>query len=167
MEIQEIEIMVVPSGDKMKNIIDSLEYYKPKKIHIISIDKYSSESEGFKLFMEKKGYDVNLIKIGDNIWENVLTKVGDMVCSHSSLSRDYENRFVIHTDTGDSLLRSVMTVAAFVNGMRALSYDGGKTQLLPIFKLKYQTPLTDKKMQILRILYEDITCCKSFDELSQ
>ncbi len=167
MEIYEVEVMTVPAGTRMDNILDSLSHYKPKKIHVLSTERYAKESEDFKTQMESKGYSVMVINIGDNIWEEVLTKVGDMVCSHHSPGKERDNRFIVHTDTGDPMLRSVMTVAAFVNGLRALSYDGGETQLLPLFKLKYQTPLTDKKMQILKILREDITCCRSFEELSK
>ncbi|MFP4118206.1 MAG: winged helix-turn-helix domain-containing protein [Candidatus Woesearchaeota archaeon] len=167
MEIEEIEIMTLAAGECMDNIMDSLNHYSPRKIHVLNIEKYSENSEKFKKRMEDKGYQVSIIRIGDNIWEDVLMKVGDMVCANSDMDKERERKFIVHTDTGDPMLRSVMTVAAFVNGIRALSYDGGKTQLLPLFKLKYQTPLTDKKMQILKILREDITCCKSFDELSQ
>ena len=167
MEIHEIEIMTLAAGDRMDNVMDSLSYYRPKRIHVLNIDKYADHSEEFKRNMEERGYNVTIMNIGGNLWEDVLTRVGDMVCSHASLDKDRDNKFIVHTDTGDPMLRSVMTVAAFVNGIRALSYDGGSTQLLPLFKLKYQTPLTDKKMQILKILREDITCCRSFEELSK
>ena len=82
-------------------------------------------------------------------------------------TEECEKEFIMHTDTGDAELRSITTTAAFIAGIKAISFDNNKTNMLPFFRMKYYTSISNKKMQILKVLQEDMTCCKSFEELGE
>ncbi len=162
------QVMIVPGGPKLKNILDSFELYKPSKVYILSPDKYADSSESFKAELESDDVVTKVIRIGDDLWREFLDVASGLICVHGDKEDSEDsNDFIVHTDTGDDELRTISTVAAFINGAKALSYYSGKTQLLPLFNLRYQTVLTDKKMQILQILQDDLTCCKSFEDLSK
>ena len=162
------QVMIVPGGPKLDNILKSFELYKPSKLYIISPNKYVEKSESFKARMDDDGIVTKVIEIGDDLWREFLDVASGLICVHGDKDNsDDGNDFIIHTDAGDCELRTIATVAAFINGAKALSFYDEKTRLLPLFNLRYQTVLTDKKMQILKLLEEDLTCCKSFEDLSK
>lgn len=161
-------VMIISGGPEMGNILDSFKIYNPAKIYIVTPEKYKESSQTFKKVLEEKDILVKVIDVGNDFWKEYIDIISGLICVHSEKDNsDDGNDFIIHTDTGDSELKTIMTVSAFINGTKALSFYDTKTQLLPLFNLRYQTVLTDKKMQILKILEEDITCCKSFEELSK
>ena len=167
------QVMIAPGGPLLKNILDSFKIYSPIKIYIVTPKAYLTESNDFKQTLEDMKITTKVIEIGTDLWREFLDIVGGLVCVHTDKDSydddksEDSNDFIMHTDTGDCELRTISTVTAFVNGIKALSYYNKVTRLLPLFNLRYQTVLTDKKMQILQILEEDITCCKSFEDLSK
>ncbi|MFW5852716.1 MAG: winged helix-turn-helix domain-containing protein [Nanoarchaeota archaeon] len=162
------QVIICPAGEKLDNVMAALKLYKPEKVYILSPKKYKEQSNVFKPKLEDKGIAVKIIDVGESLWLDFLETVSGLVCIHAENQSDEDSKeFIMHTDTGDAELRSIATVAAFVNGIKAISYDDCKIRLLPLFNLRYQTVITDKKMQILKILEEDVNCCKSFEELSK
>lgn len=161
------QVMIVPGGPDLENILESFELYKPSKLYIISPKKYLEKSESFRDKMEADGIVSKVIEIGDDLWREFIDVASGLICVHGEKDEQDGNDFIIHTDAGDCELRTISTVTAFINGVKALSSYDGKTRLLPLFNLRYQTVLTDKKMQILKLLEEDLTCCKSFEDLSK
>ena len=53
-----------------------------------------------------------------------------------------------------------------VNGVKAFAVDDGKAVLLPVLKFNYYKLITDRKMKLLKIIYEK-DCCSSLETLSK
>ena len=77
-----------------------------------------------------------------------------------------DKNILINTATGDRMTTCAATSAAFVNGIKAFSVDNGMTMLLPVLKFSYYKMLTDRKMDILKMLNKP-DCCISLEELSK
>ncbi len=159
-------VMIAPAGPLLKNILPSFETFPVTKVYLITPKKYEMDAEKMAKELEKRKVAAKIMDLDPNYWENFIMMTRESVCVKSEEGGE-EKGFIMHTDTGDAELRTIATTAAFLNGIKALSFDGGETRLLPLFNLTYQTKVTEKKMQILKVLEHDITCCKSFEELSR
>ncbi len=135
--------------------------FPSETVVLISPTNQLKQAEKAKKELEKFGIDVKITELEGNIWEGFFEKVSKI----KSIEKDAE--IIINTSTGDRNSQCAMTSAAFVNGLKAFSVMEKETMLLPILKFSYFKILTDKKLEILKILYEDKTCCKSLEELSK
>lgn len=154
-------VMIAPAGTALENILDSLKKFKVEQMYLITPKKYVPDVEEKRSLFEQKGIDVKTIELGSNYWEDFFRIAKETVELHPN------NEYVMHTTTGDCQLRMIATTAAFLNSIKALSFDNGETKLLPLFNFTYHDTITDKKKHILTVLEEDITCCRSFEELAQ
>ncbi|MEK6826293.1 MAG: ABC transporter substrate-binding protein, partial [Nanoarchaeota archaeon] len=128
----------------------------------------------YKISADGKLYDINLRK--DAKWSDgePLT-VDDIIYTFEAISdikkSEKDKPLLINVSTGDRDTRCAATSAAFVNGIRAFAVEGNEAMLLPILKFSYYKMLTDKKLDILRVLYEnkdnEDRCCASLDELGK
>ncbi len=64
-------------------------------------------------------------------------------------------------------MQCAATSAAFVNGIKAFAVENGEPMLLPVLKFSYYTQLTEKKMHILRLLYDDPTGYMDLEQVSR
>lgn len=74
---------------------------------------------------------------------------------------------VINISSGDPSMQCAATSAAFVNGIKAFAVENGEPMLLPVLKFSYYTQLTEKKMHILRLLYDDPTGYMDLEQVSR
>jgi hypothetical protein len=154
-------VMIAPAGPALENIVSALKTFKVEQMYLITPMKYRKDVQEKRALFEKKGIDVKTIELGSNYWEDFFRITKETVELHPN------NEYVMHTTTGDCYLRMVATTAAFLNSIKALCYDNQETKLLPLFNFTYHDTITDKKRHILTVLEEDITCCRSFEELAQ
>ena len=54
-----------------------------------------------------------------------------------------------------------------MNGLKAISVNDNSTKLLPILKFNYYSLISDKKMDIIKFLFNEKTCCSSLEQLSK
>jgi len=101
-----------------------------------------------------------IIEIKGNIWEDMFGKIAEI--SNGGKGKN----ILVNTATGDRSTTCAATSAAFVNGIKAFSVDNGKTMLLPVLKFSYYKMLTDKKMELLKMLSSP-DCCLSLEDLSK
>jgi len=88
----------------------------------------------------------SIIDIKGDLWMDFFARVAELKDAHHGAE------IIVVTSTGDKMSSCAMTSAAFVNGLKAVSVDGGKTMLLPVMKFSYYKLLSDRKMQLLEIL---------------
>ena len=50
---------------------------------------------------------------------------------------------------------------------RHFGVDGDEAMLLPVLRFSYYKILTDRKLEILRVLFGNPQCCASLEELSK
>jgi len=116
---------------------------------------YDRETE-----LEKFSIPVQIIEMKGNIWEELFQKIAEIKAIEK------EKDIIINTATGDRISTCAATSAAFVNGLKAMSVADGMVMMLPVLKFSYYNLLTDKKMDILKLLNKP-GCCSSLEELSK
>ena len=79
--------------------------------------------------------------------------------------REQGKRLLLNIDT-DYESSCVALSAAFVNGVQAIGLKEGKVIAYPIMKFSYYTALSDKKLMLLRLIF-DRNGVKSLDELGK
>ncbi len=154
-------VVLAPVGDNMEALYVGLRDFPASKIILLSSEDQIEEAEKARKELEKFSIPVKIVPIDGNPWEGIFEKVSKLS------SEEKEHEVVVNTSSGDRNSQCAMTSAAFVNGLKAFAVMGDETMLLPILKFSYYKTLTDKKLDILKVLHEDKTCCKSLEELSQ
>ncbi len=155
------KIVLAPVGDNMDALYVGLRDFPVSRVILLASDDQVKEAKKASKELEKFSIPVKIVSIKGNLWEGIFEKV-------SKISEEEKgNEIIINTSSGDRNSQCAMTSAAFVNGLKAFAVMGGETMLLPILKFSYYKTLTEKKLDILRVLFEDKTCCKSLEELSK
>ena len=135
--------------------------FPTERIILITPADLIEEAEKTKQDLEKFKIPVKIIRIEGNIWEETFQKISEI----KKLEKEHE--IIVNVATGDRDTRCAATSAAFVNGLKAFSVSGDDVKLLPVLKFSYYRILTDKKMEILKLLYRNEDCCSSMEELSR
>ena len=110
--------------------------------------------------LDKFKIPVQVHKISGNPFEEMFKAVAEI----ADIEKNKE--LILNVATGGSELKCASISAAFVNGIKAFSVAENEAMLLPVLKFSYYKMLTDKKMNILKLLTEP-ECCSSLNELSQ
>jgi DNA-binding transcriptional ArsR family regulator len=153
-------IVVAPVGDFMEALYVGIREFPTERIILITPKELISEANKAKNDLEKFKIPVRIVQISGNIWEETFKAISDI----KQMEKD--NEIIINVATGNRDTRCAATSAAFVNGLKAFSVSGNDVMLLPVLKFSYYKLLTDKKMEILKVLYKK-DCCSSMDELSK
>lgn len=123
-------ILVVPIGEKFEEVLNLFEV---DRIIFLTQDESNVEVKS------KLPYEI--IKI-DNLWEDTFRVMSEIKGNVLVYPR---------TTTGD--FRGVVTAAAFVNGFKVLDKKNDEIILLPPYKFTYFSNITEKKKEIVELLY--------------
>tara|TARA_Y100000310_G_scaffold225672_1_gene227706 strand:- start:8693 stop:9337 length:645 start_codon:yes stop_codon:yes gene_type:complete len=153
--------VVAPVGKEINNIFIGIRDFPTAKLILLTPANKVRAAHKIAKQVDKFKIPVKLVEIGGNIWESLFKKISQIT------KVEGEKKLLINTASADRSSQCALTSAAFVNGIRAFAVENGDTMLLPILKFSYYKLLTDKKMSILKLLYQDKTCCASLEELSK
>lgn len=153
-------IVVAPVGDHMDALFIGMREYPTERVILISPKHLISDANKAKVDLDKFKIPVKIVTITGHIWEETFKTV----CEIARTEKDHE--IMINVATGDKDTRCAVTSGAFVNGLKAFDVIGEKTILLPVLKFSYYNLLTDKKMDILKIIYNNNSMIP-MDELSK
>lgn len=142
-------IVVAPVGDFMEALYVGIREFPTERVILISPKDLMSEANKAKHDLEKFKIPVKITQIEGNIWEETFKAV----CDIANMEKGKE--IILNVATGNRDTRCAATSAAFVNGLKAFSVIGNDTMLLPVLKFSYYKLLTDKKMDILKLLYNN------------
>jgi len=156
----EKNIIIAPVGDNMDALFIGLREFPTEKIILLTPNNRLKEAEKTIKDLDRFKIPAKIIEIKGNIWEEMFRKIAEI----KEIEKD--RNILINTSTGDRGTTCAATSAAFVNGIKAFSVDNGMTMLLPVLKFSYYKLLTDKKMEILKMLSKP-DCCVSLEELSK
>jgi hypothetical protein len=155
------KILIVPVSENMELLIRDLKEFSIERIHLVCFSDMLKKAEETKFDLDKMNIPVMIHEIQVNIWEDCFRYVGKI----TSLEQDNTHELIIYSGTATADLRSAITCAGFVNGLKVFSNDEtGKLYMLPIMKFSYYNLLTDKKMHLLSLL--DIKKETTFEDLS-
>lgn len=153
-------VMIAPVGDHIENLFVSLRDFPAEKIYLLCTQETKEITEQAVKDLDRFKMKTILIEMKNDIWEEMFKHIAEI--------RDIENEncLIVNTSTGNRMMQSAATSAAFVNGLKAISVDNEEAHLLPVLKFSYYKLLTDKKMEIMKELADE-NCCASLEELSQ
>lgn len=154
-------VVIAPLGDNMDALFKGIKEFPTERIILITPKNKKKEAEGIVKDLSKFKIPVRILEIEDNnLWEQTFEAVSKIKNIES------DENLIINVATGDKNTQCAATSASFVNGIKAFSIEGNEAMLLPVLKFSYYKILTDKKMNILKIL-SDKDCCASLQELSK
>jgi len=139
-------------------VVGIKEFSTSRVILITPKDKLETAKQA-KKELEKFQIPTQIKQIEGNLWEEMFRVIAEI--------KKIEKDIIINVATGDRMTRCAATSAAFVNGIKAFDVTPEGPMLLPVLKFNYYKMITDKKMQILRIVYTEEKCCASLEELSK
>ncbi|MCB9359082.1 hypothetical protein H6503_04075 [Candidatus Woesearchaeota archaeon] len=154
------KIIVAPVGDYMDDLFVGIREFATEKVILLTPKKRIKDAQDAKEALDKFKIPTKIVHIGDHVWEEMFKEI-------ANIRKVEGDGIMINVSTGDRDSRCAATSAAFVNGLKAFSISDNQAMMLPVLKFSYYKLLTDKKMEILKILYNDKTCCSSLDELSK
>jgi len=158
------KIIVAPVGDNMEALFQGLKEFSTERIILIAPESKIGLAEKTKQELEKFKIPVMIktIKVENDstLWEEMFKVVSQI------RKQEQESDVIINVATGDKITGCAATSAAFVNGLKAFSVDERGVILLPVLKFSYYKLLTDKKMEIMKVLNQP-GCCMSLEELSK
>ena len=154
-------VVVAPVGDFMEALFVGIREFPTERVILISPKELIDVAQKSRDDLERFKIPTKIVTIEGNIWEETFQKISDIK------KQEIEHEVIINVATGDRDTRCAATSAAFVNGLKAFSVAGNDAMLLPVLKFSYYRILTDKKMDILKILFDNTDCCSSLDELSK
>ena len=136
--------------------------FQTEKVYLLSRKKRMETAKQAKKDLERFQVPAVIIEISDlNFWEETFRNVAEIK------NLENERDIIINIATGDRGGRCATTSAAFVNGLKAFDVDeNNEPMLLPILKFSYYKQLTDRKMDILKVL-NNKDCCSSLEMLSK
>lgn len=158
---QKKKVIVAPVGKDMDSIFIAIKEFPTDHVVLISTQDMLTHAQQTQRELERFKIPAYIKKINGPMWESLFEAI-------SQIKADEQDKFdiLVNVSSGDRGMGCAATSAAFVNGAMAFGADEKGAMLLPVLKFSYYKLLTNKKMQILRLLY-DQNCCSSLEELSK
>jgi DNA-binding transcriptional ArsR family regulator len=155
-------VVIAPVGDYMEALYVGIKEFPTERIILITPESRHDDALKAKKELEKFQIPVQIKDIKGNLWEETFKAVADI----KAMEKD--QNVLINVATGDRDTRCAATSAAFVNGLRAFGVgDNNEAMMLPVLRFSYYKVITDKKMQILKTIYNEEHCCTSLEQLGQ
>jgi len=156
----EKNIIIAPVGDNMDALFIGLREFPTERVILLTPPERIKEAERAIQDLDRFKIPAKIMEIKGNVWEEMFRKIAEIRLAEK------DKNILVNTATGDRMTTCAATSAAFVNGIKAFSVDNGMAMLLPVLKFSYYRMLTDKKMEILKMLSKP-DCCMSLEELSK
>lgn len=154
-------VVIAPVGDFMEALFVGLREFPTERVILITPKTLMNEAKSAKEDLDKFKIPAKIVEIDGNLWEQTFQKIAEIK------NQEKDKEIIVNVATGDRDTRCAATSASFVNGLKAFAVSGNDVMLLPILKFSYYRMLTDKKMEILKIIHEGVECCASMEELSK
>jgi len=154
-------IVIAPMGSNLDALFIGIREFPTEKIYLIVDENKINNAERAKKDLERFKIPVEIVTFKGDLWEEIFKNISWIK------ERERNKNVLVNVATGDRDETCAAISAAFVNGIRAFSVTDGKPMLLPVLKFSYYKLLTDKKMEILRVLRKFENCCSSLEELSE
>lgn len=157
----EKSIIIAPIGENLDSLFVGMKNFPTEKIILITDKNSIGEAIIAKEAIEKFKIQVNIKEIKSVNVENMFEAIADI--------KQFEDnkKLIINSSAGNKFTSCAVTCAGYVNGIKSFFVIGDDVVVLPILRFSYYKLLTDKKMELLKMLYKNENCCSSLEELSQ
>ena len=154
-------IIIAPVGEDLDSIFIGIKNFPTEKIILITDNKSKDLALNAKKEIEKFKINVDIKDIKSMNVEDIFECIANI--------KQFEDnkKLIINSSAGNKFASCAVTCAGYVNGIKSFFVIGDDVVVLPILRFSYYKLLTDKKMQLLKMLYKNKDCCSSLEELSQ
>ena len=152
-------VVIAPVSENIDSLFVGIKEFSTSRVILITPKDKLEIAKQTKKELEKFQIPTQIKQIEGNLWEEMFRVISEI--------KKIEKDIIINVATGDRITRCAATSAAFVNGIKAFDVTPEGLMLLPVLKFNYYKMITDKKMQILRIIHTEEKCCASLEELSK
>ncbi|MFH1649308.1 MAG: DUF6293 family protein [Candidatus Woesearchaeota archaeon] len=157
----EPKTVIAPMGDHMDALFVGIREFPTRRVVLICPKEYVGEAEKAKKQLETFKIPTTIKKITGETYEGTFIAVADVT------REEGRDNVIVNVATGDRSTRCAATSAAFVNGIKAFAVSGNMAAFLPVLKFNYYKLLSDKKLGIMKALYDKDKCVASLEELSK
>jgi len=152
-------VIIAPVGDNIDALFVGLKEFPTERVVLITPPSRVKEALRVKKDLERFKIPAAVEEVTDNFMEATFEVIARV--KQIETGRD----ILVNVATGDRISTCAALSAAFVNGLRAFGVEQDKVMLLPILKFSYYKLLTDKKLNLLKLLYKEGG--KTLDELGE
>jgi len=153
-------VIIASVGENMDPLFIGIREFPTERVILLSTKENLRIAEKTQKDLDRFKIPTQIINIEGHIWEGIFQNISQI----NKLEKD--SNLLLNVGTGDGSAKCAATSAAFVNGIKAFDADDDGVMLLPVLKFSYYKLLSDKKMDILKVLHSK-DCCSSLEELSQ
>ncbi len=139
-------IIIAPVGDDLSSLFLGIKEFPTEKIILICPLENLKKAEDIKNTFKKFDIPIEIKEIDGNIMEEIFRIITDIK------NKEEQNRIIINIATGDRISTCAALSAAFVNGIKAFGVMNNQIMLMPILKFSYYNSITNKKLNILKLL---------------
>jgi len=157
----ERKIIIAPTGEDLDSLFVGIKNFPTEKIVLITDD--NSKHSALKAKEEIEKFKIQVV-----IREIKSLNVEDIFECIANIKQFEDNKkLMINSSAGNKFTSCAVTCAGYVNGIKSFFVIKDDAVVLPILRFSYYKLLTDKKMELLKMLYKNKDCCSSLEELSQ
>lgn len=154
--------IIALAGENNDGLFISIKEFSTENIILLAREKNLDHANAVKKDLERFNIPVRIKELKEDIWMSAFKEIADINSEHGD-----NNNLLLNVATDDCILGSALTSAAFVNGIKAFTVVENEIVFLPVLKFSYYKMLTDKKMEILKLLHDNEKCCSSLEMLSK
>ena len=150
-------IIVSPAQQDLDSIFRIISTFPTEKVILLSNGKNKENTEKFEKELEKFKVPSHTVEIKNYSVEELLKTIKQI--------SDSDKEIIINISSGNKITSALMLCSAYVHGIKAVGVINDEVVVLPVLKLSYYKALTEKKMNILKILYNNKNCCTYLENL--
>ncbi len=161
-------VMIAPVGDNIDALFVGIKEFPTDRVVLITPPDQKENAKKAEKDLKRFQIPTQRKEIGSDLWEGMFQAVGEIKkAEEERTDEDDQKDIIINVSTGDKIMSCIAVSAAFVNGLKAMGVRNGEPMLLPVLKFSYYKQLTDKKMNILKLIFKEEDCCSSLEQLSE
>ncbi|HZX11849.1 MAG TPA: DUF6293 family protein [Candidatus Nanoarchaeia archaeon] len=141
-------VVIAPVGDNLEALFVGIKEFPTEKVFLIAPEDKGEDAEKARKELQRFGILGVVVHVSGNMMEEMFRVVAEIKKAEA------EKSIVVNVATGDRLSSCIALSAAFVNGLKAFGVVNDQAMLLPILKFSYYKLLTERKIEILRVLNE-------------
>lgn len=154
-------LLIAPMGENIETVFLVVRTFPTEKIVLISDKEDLKHANEFRK-------NLGIFKIPIKIAEVKNYSIDELFKIIKLFADSGEDReILINVASGNKVTACFTLCAAYVHGIKAVAVIKDSVILLPIMKFSYYKILSNKKLKILKLLYEKEDCCASLEELSR
>jgi predicted transcriptional regulator len=155
----EKHVVIAPVGDHLDALFIGIRDFPTERVILLTPKDKASDAKKVCNDLSKFKIPCQVENIKGHVWEEMFQKISEIAKAESG------KNLIVNTATGDRMTTCAATSAAFVNGLKAMSVDGDESMMLPVLKFSYYKMLTDKKLELLKLLHKKDA--SSLDEIAK